>query len=199
MSDFLKNFRSAHSRYTGNKRSAYDGHYYPAQDRRNGNDRRNETSSHHQKQQEKQQEPLLTKVEELIPALQSLIETVTESHQLLFELKERQAHTSEEMAAALKDIARALTYMKFPDNIHQDTTHQPEDIKPSTYSAADLSQEEMKSSADEKKEVIKIMKKLRKKGGTYKEIASFLNEKHIPTFSGKGNWHAQTIHRLCSR
>lgn len=51
---------------------------------------------------------------------------------------------------------------------------------------------------DEEKEVVGIMKQLRRKKATYKEVAEFLNDKNIPTFSGKGKWHAQTIHRLCS-
>lgn len=65
-------------------------------------------------------------------------------------------------------------------------------------SVAQLTDDKLKSPADERRGVIKIMKKLRRKGSTYKEIAIFLNERSIPTFSNKGKWHAQTIHRLCS-
>lgn len=47
-----------------------------------------------------------------------------------------------------------------------------------------------------KKEVLKKMKSLRRKGATYKEIADALNKNKIPTFSNNGRWFAQTIHRL---
>lgn len=48
-----------------------------------------------------------------------------------------------------------------------------------------------------KTEVITLIRSLRKHGATFDEIAKTLMEKGIPTFSGRGDWHAQTIHRLC--
>jgi len=50
-----------------------------------------------------------------------------------------------------------------------------------------------------KDDVLLIMKRMRIKRATYKAIALFLNEKKLPTFSGNGEWHAQTIHRLCKQ
>jgi len=52
--------------------------------------------------------------------------------------------------------------------------------------------------AEDEAALIKDMKKMRKKGATYKEISKFLNDHDIPTFSNKGRWHAQSVHRLCS-
>jgi hypothetical protein len=43
------------------------------------------------------------------------------------------------------------------------------------------------------------MQALRKKGATFAQIADYLTQKGMPTFSGKGHWHAQTIHRLCRK
>jgi len=48
----------------------------------------------------------------------------------------------------------------------------------------------------ERKRVIKYIGRLRRNGGTYKEIAEVLNYKEVPTFSGFGKWHSQTVHRL---
>lgn len=45
--------------------------------------------------------------------------------------------------------------------------------------------------------IVQMVKKMRKQGSTYEQIAKFLDEENIPTFSKKGKWHAQTIHRLC--
>ena len=44
--------------------------------------------------------------------------------------------------------------------------------------------------------VFRIIKKMRSEDKRYAEIAAYLNENRIPTFSGRGIWHAQTIHRL---
>ncbi len=195
MSEFLKNFRSTHSRFAGNKRNPYDGHYYPAQDRRNGNDRRNEQVQ----TQGKTTSSLYAKIEDFLPTLQTLLETITENQQSLIDLKKSQTASGEEMALAFKAIAASL------QNLHSTSSKpSPVETKESAESQSSLTVEElekteMKSSADEKRDIIRIMKKLRKKGGTYKEIAYFLNENKIPTFSNKGHWHAQTIHRLCSR
>lgn len=48
-----------------------------------------------------------------------------------------------------------------------------------------------------KDEVLKIIANMRKSGATYNEIATHLVDLNLPTFSGRGKWHAQTIHRLC--
>lgn len=196
MSEFLKNFRSTHSRYAGNKRNPYDGHYYPAQERRIGNDRRNEQGQ----SPGKPSTSLFGKLEDFLPKLEAILEAITDNQQHLIDLKERQTQSGEMMAIAFKEIASMLH--DFTSSGHRTTPVEkkmaPPEVSPSL-SVKDLDEAEMKSSADEKRDVIKIMKKLRKKGGTYKEIAIFLNENNIPTFSNKGHWHAQTIHRLCSR
>ncbi|GAB6095555.1 hypothetical protein JCM14469_18070 [Desulfatiferula olefinivorans] len=196
MSEFLKNFRSTHSRYAGNKRNPYDGHYYPSQERRTGNDRRNESGS----SSGKPSASLFAKLEEFLPRLLTLLETITENQQQLIEMKDRESRNADMMASAFKDIGAVLDALRSrgPGPVIRETRSDSSETNP-PMSIKELDQTEMKSSADEKREVIRIMKKLRKKGGTYKEIAHFLNENKIPTFSNKGYWHAQTIHRLCSR
>jgi len=44
--------------------------------------------------------------------------------------------------------------------------------------------------------VKKIILTMRKKLKTYEEIARFLEKEDIPTFTKRGRWHAQTVHRL---
>lgn len=46
-----------------------------------------------------------------------------------------------------------------------------------------------------KKEIIKTINKYRRKGATYHEIAVILNRAGCETFTGKGEWHAQSIFR----
>ena len=47
-----------------------------------------------------------------------------------------------------------------------------------------------------KQELLDLINKLRDENMTYEEVAAYLQKNKIPTFSGRGRWHAQTIHRL---
>lgn len=46
--------------------------------------------------------------------------------------------------------------------------------------------------------VMEIVNTMRKKGATFDEVAQRLVALGQPTFSGRGEWHAQTVHRLCN-
>jgi hypothetical protein len=48
-------------------------------------------------------------------------------------------------------------------------------------------------------EIMEIINSMRAEGATYDQVAKRLIDLGQPTFSGRGEWHAQTIHRLCSR
>ena len=48
-----------------------------------------------------------------------------------------------------------------------------------------------------KDDILSTINTMRDQGATFAVIADYLKEKGIPTFSGRGEWHAQTIHRLC--
>jgi hypothetical protein len=47
--------------------------------------------------------------------------------------------------------------------------------------------------------VMDIISSMRDKGATFGQVAAHLVELNQPTFSGRGEWHAQTIHRLCNK
>jgi hypothetical protein len=202
MNEFLKNFRNAQSsRYAG-KKNPYDGHYYANQNTseiRNGNERRSARNSAGSPGGVSQNS-IFQKVEELIPLLRNVLETMIDNQDELFELKKRQEENMSTMATAFHEIARTFCNTDIPKKpaapVKKKTT--PE-INETEFSLEDIEKEGMQSAASKKREVIKLMKKLRKKGGTYKEIATFLNEKKIATFSNNGKWHAQTIHRLCGK
>ena len=59
-----------------------------------------------------------------------------------------------------------------------------------------VKQTETQSTMD-KDDILNVIASMRREGSTYNEIASHLDELNLPTFSGRGKWHAQTIHRLC--
>jgi hypothetical protein len=46
--------------------------------------------------------------------------------------------------------------------------------------------------------IMDIINSMREQGATYDQVAKHLIDLGQPTFSGRGEWHAQTIHRLCS-
>lgn len=48
-------------------------------------------------------------------------------------------------------------------------------------------------------EIMDIINSMREEGATYDQVAKRLIDLGQPTFSGRGEWHAQTIHRLCCR
>lgn len=50
-----------------------------------------------------------------------------------------------------------------------------------------------------RKTVMDIIHTMRAEGATFDQVASRLVELGQPTFSGRGEWHAQTIHRLCNK
>lgn len=53
-----------------------------------------------------------------------------------------------------------------------------------------------KTKGETKKDLVKHVKERRKKGATWKEIAEELNDGGVPTLSGNGKWHAQTVHKI---
>ena len=50
--------------------------------------------------------------------------------------------------------------------------------------------------SDHKKKVLEIIATQRNKGKTFDQIAEYLKQEDVPTLSGRGKWHAQTVHRV---
>jgi glutaredoxin len=46
------------------------------------------------------------------------------------------------------------------------------------------------------KNIQKIIVEKRSEGETFEQISSYLRKEQIPTLSGRGKWHAQTVHRF---
>jgi hypothetical protein len=193
MSEFLKTVRNAQGRYSGKRQGGYDssGGYY-SQDRRAGGERRGQ-----QAPRSRGNERGYTRQEDLLTPIRQLLEQISESQRIQEGFVERQTIASEEVAAAFIDIAKVLE--RLTEGVPAAMPPAEAAAPTGTASLTQLTDDQLLSPADERREAIKIMKKLRKKGATYKEIAHFLNEKEIPTFSNKGHWHAQTIHRLCNQ
>jgi len=53
-----------------------------------------------------------------------------------------------------------------------------------------------KASGAVRSNAMKVIKAQRKKGLSFEKIARYLESRKIPTFSGKGKWRGQTVHKL---
>ena len=69
------------------------------------------------------------------------------------------------------------------------------DDEPSTAAAVE-NESAQKMTEKDRRKVIRMIINKRKKGLSYEKIAQFLEEKEIRTFSGKGQWRGQTVHRI---
>ncbi len=158
--------------------------------------------------------------------IKTLLETIAENQKQLAENDNRKIHALEDIADALQSLLgagispikrkKAETVSPSSDAVESEAPEVPGDSsrasadtpelhaeaaetsgekEPSVKADADQSTEKPLRSTHE--EIRKIALSLREQGKTYKEIAQYLDDNKIPTFSGKGGWHAPTIHKLC--
>jgi hypothetical protein len=178
MSDFLKNLRGSQKKNIADQKKNLDGHYYP----QNGSGtKQKQTSTPSQNP-----DSLRISLEESLPQLVNSAAALTrqlgqlvEQNELVLEARIRRYNAS------------AL----FFDNLNRIFS---EDIFASPSGEASKPTASYASGTHyTKDDILSIIRNMRKKGKTFVVIADHLKEKGIPTFSGRGAWHAQTIHRLC--
>ncbi|NOX33392.1 MAG: hypothetical protein GXP56_06590 [Deltaproteobacteria bacterium] len=178
MSDFLRNLRSSHKKDTSDSRRNLNGHYYPQSDRRKSRDRRSNYSEN--------LESLWVILKDILPLIVDNSSTMTlhlekwlAQNDMLLEAKIRQHN------------AISIFFDNLNRVFNEDFFARSSDIRPkATASYAS-------GTHYTKDDILSIIRTMRKKGATFAIIADYLKEKGIPTFSGRGEWHAQTIHRLC--
>jgi hypothetical protein len=180
MSDFLRNLRSSHKKEAPLPRKNPDGNYYPKTERRTISDRRNVTDF----------DTIDTLAQHLGDALPEILENMT----TLAEQVERIAATNELTAQskvrqhnAVADFFNNLNKMLTENTENNTSKNHPQEITTSYASGTHYT----------KDDILSIIRNMRDQGATFSIIADYLKEKGMPTFSGKGEWHAQTIHRLC--
>jgi len=179
MNDFLRNLRSSNKKGSSDPKRNLDGHYYPQNDRRKSLDRRTTHSEN--------LESLWVTLQDSIPqlvdssAMISLhMEKMIEQNDLLNQAKIRQNN------------AVSIFFENLNKMLSEDFSVKPTDDKQPKATASYAS-----GTHYTKDDILTIIRTMRKKGSTFAIIADYLREKGIPTFSGRGEWHAQTIHRLC--
>ncbi|SDT98422.1 hypothetical protein [Desulfobacula phenolica] len=180
MSDFLKNLRSSRKKDRSNPNSKrhIDGHFYPENDRRKNRDRRSNYSEN--------LESLLVSLRNILPQIVDNAYSVTDHFEkissqngLLVEAKIHQYNAISFFFNNLNKIFTEDLFVYSPDQNFKTTA---------SYTSG---------THYTKDDILTIIRTMRKEGATFAIIADYLKEKEIPTFSGKGKWHAQTIHRLC--
>ncbi len=173
MSDFLKSLRT--SKHKSSKtRKSMDNYYTPKSDRRQLKDRRDARFNNLP-----QKDSLVQNLGEFMPLISDNIASIAASieNAVESEIKKNNATT-----AFINNLNDFLTGSNIAPTI------QGEPIVTTSYASG---------TRYTKDEVLDIIKTMRKERATFATIAAYLKEKKIPTFSGRGEWHAQTIHRLC--
>lgn len=178
MSDFLRNLRSSHKKDSSGPRRSLDGHYYPQTERRKTPDRR---TNHN--------EELNTLWSYLSDTLPQLIDN---SSQLVMAVEK---NTQEDALLTEARIRQCNAIASFFDNLNHLFSDQNSTFRTDTQPKAAASY--ASGTYYTKDDILTIIRNMRSEGATFAIIADYLKDKGIPTFSGRGEWHAQTIHRLC--
>lgn len=185
MNDFLKNLRSSRHKSSSDPRRNLDGHYYQNTDRRITTDRRNDSSSTLSGGSSETKHVLngllniLPQLADTSAALTLFIDQYQNQNDRLIDIK---IENYKEVTKFFKRLNKLLDDQSFESLLS---------LRQSSSSGYTM------EGGYTKEEILELMKKMRDNGATFGEIALYLDKEKIPTFSGKGQWHAQTVHRLC--
>lgn len=196
MNEFLKHLRSSgkdrqhpQSQQRGQQ---YDPHF---QDRRSGNERR--TVPHHRQRIDNDE------FVEVIDRIGYILEKLADQQERIASAKDRLADIEERRNLILEGIESHLG--AFMSSVAEGgiQVERAEEVLPPVVIPESLDRKieeriaERQAGLVDRSMIVQMVKKMRKQGSTYEQIAKFLDDEGIPTFSKKGKWHAQTIHRLC--
>jgi len=202
MDDFLHNLRTGKNKPFDRNRKQFDNNGYKNPDRQGSNDNRRKDAF--------QRTPPV----DHFPAIKILLGDITEGQRRLSDIYERRAMAEERIAAALERIASgffeknmAVLAVESEKQADQDSRIIPETVtparvsQPATQDASEIIKtdnvaEPIKSGMD-RESVLEMIGTMRKEQLSYEKIARTLEMQEIPTFSGKGAWHSQTVSKLC--
>ena len=177
----------------------------------------------------KTEEPAITLLAEAVDNLATLVEGLAKNQEYLASVQEKTNIMLERQASAMEEIVGYLHFAvgSGPEESQQVEKGRSDEFvqaQPASSSPEEPEQQEVKKrSVIRKKQqdrpvakementgedgqkllprerIMEIINTMRAEGATYDEVAQYLIKLGQPTFSGRGEWHAQTIHRLCSR
>jgi signal transduction histidine kinase len=172
--DFLYNLRRDSDKR--NRRPSNMQQQYQGQDRRGPRDKKN----YHRKAAEPD------KIAEMMPEIKTLLETISANQKRRADIEERKADALEKVSLQLEAFLAGGSGL---EKVIQTGTMTEDAPTP-------FGQSSLQTDRDE---ITKLVLKMRDQGKTYKEIAKYLEDEKVPTFSRKGEWHAQTIHKICKQ
>lgn len=179
MNDFLKNLRSSQKKEAPMTRKNPAGSYYPDNDRRMNRDRRT-SYPNAMDTPAWQGRDIMPELLEHLANLSDQVERLVNSHEMLV------ASQTQQHEAVTRFITTLNTMLTSDAAAAAHGDHPPRTT--TSYTSG---------THYTKDEVMSMIQKMRANGATFSMIAAHLKQKGIPTFSGRGEWHAQTIHRLC--
>ncbi len=189
MDDFLQTIRnnSMDKKFNKPRRNYGENNSFPAIDKRTGIDRRDVALKKSNAQ-----------VYEGLESIKNIMEDMVENQEQIFFVQERHSYTLERQANVLEKMSyflEKITERLMSGDIPQPVSGPIRSSDPSLYKITTSK----KPNGPDKKIILEIIERMRNDGETYHTIAQFLAREEFPTFSGKGDWHAQTVHRLCQR
>jgi hypothetical protein len=167
MSDFLHNLRSGNVKRYDKSRKPYDRPGYHGQERGNVRERKNYS-------------PRRGPDVELMGAIRKLLEGLVETQRQMAEIEERRTAAEERKSRALERLAEHFCRLESGPAPFKS----PAQAIPSPASRAD------------RERIGEMIAEKRREGMSYERIAQHLENEGVPTFSGRGQWRGQTVHRI---
>ncbi|MFZ5568786.1 MAG: hypothetical protein ACOZF0_00160 [Thermodesulfobacteriota bacterium] len=181
--DFLKNIRSGKDKQP-QSRTNYDRHqyHYESQQQYFGNEKRNGQDRRRVKMTPFE-ETLVELVKTMMPAVTTFLENAVQCQKRAVELEELKAKAESEKTEIMKTVFEYVKSSGLEGALLARDTR-----KKRTRARKPLDQN--------RKKILQVIEKMRNKGETFDNIALYLEKEQFQTFSGRGQWHAQTVHRL---
>jgi len=173
MSDFLHNLRTGNIKRFDRPRKNYDNPQY----RQHSKDRK---GNYHKKAHTGEQ------LQEIKKYMEGLTRTVEEN----VKVQARAAAALERIATVLENSSRSRSAT---DTAPDAAPRQPLTAsQPVTEAAA----EDQPAASDKQADLLALIRNMRSAGKTFEKIASELEQRQVPTISGRGRWRGPAVSKL---
>jgi hypothetical protein len=190
MNDFLHSLRNAMDKRNDKNRRNYNGNQFNPADRRRPKDPR-----YGNNRQSIDNNPLSQLLTELLPEIKKSLGSLAENQDRLIDAEVQRAAAEARTADALEQIAGILAKLI---EAQQGDPRSTAALAPLLSPALLLPHALRPASGPgpDREPVLATIRALRENGLSFSAIAAYLTENEIPTFSGKGRWCGQTVHKL---
>jgi len=212
MNDFLHSLRSNKDKRFDRNRRNYESPGYRSNDRMNNSDRKRKGSY---RSQQNEQAQTYAAINKLLPTIKTLLETLNDDRKKLIEAEERKASAMESIASFLKQLSGvtgdAMPVLESIESFCENDACEPvqEEAAPVSEDAGSQAGDKQVSSeekasfteadspkTEQRDDLTATILGLREQGFSYEKIARHLEEKQIPTISGRGKWRGQAVSKL---